>query len=144
MGRIGRIARRSFLIGSVAVAGGVAFGTWRYRTPYANPLHEGLPTGAAALTPYVLIDSGNITLITPRADKGQGAYSAQAALIAEELDVTLDQIRVDPGPPSRAYWNTALSEMVADFTAPGDGLLNSAAHGTLDAMMKFAGMQITG
>ena len=144
MGRIGRIARRSFLIGSVAVAGGVAFGTWRYRTPYANPLHEGLPTGAAALTPYVLIESGNITLITPRADKGQGAYSAQAALIAEELDVTLDQIRVDPGPPSRAYWNTALSEMVADFTAPGDGLLNSAAHGTLDAMMKFAGMQITG
>jgi len=55
MGRAGTIARRTFLAGSVAIAGGVAFGIWRFHTPHANPLQAGLPEGAAALTPYVLI-----------------------------------------------------------------------------------------
>ena len=109
MGRVKTIARRTFLIGSVAIAGGVAFGVWRYKTPYANPLLSDLPEGAAALTPYVLITSDAIILITPRADKGQGALSVQAALIAEELDVDLDQKRSRPPPrgcitsPQRIY-----------------------------------------
>ena len=33
MGKVGTIARRSFLLGSLAIAGGVAFGWWKYRTP---------------------------------------------------------------------------------------------------------------
>ncbi|MBL4751829.1 MAG: xanthine dehydrogenase family protein molybdopterin-binding subunit, partial [Amylibacter sp.] len=105
MGRIKTIARRTFLIGSAAIAGGVAFGYYAYKKPIENPLLDGLAEGQAALTPYVLIDQSGITLITPRADVGQGAYSVQAALIAEELDVRLDQITVDPGVPSAAYYN---------------------------------------
>ncbi|HMB13271.1 MAG TPA: hypothetical protein VKN37_04620, partial [Roseovarius sp.] len=64
MGRVKTIARRTFLIGSAAIAGGVAFGVWRYKTPYANPLLADLPEGAAALTPYVRITADAITLIT--------------------------------------------------------------------------------
>ena len=96
MSRIGKIARRSFLVGSAAVVGGVAFGYYAYKRPVANPLLADLAEGEAALTPYVKIDSTGITLITPRADSGQGAYHVQAALIAEELDVDLDQVRVEP------------------------------------------------
>ncbi|MDA7427145.1 molybdopterin-dependent oxidoreductase [Primorskyibacter aestuariivivens] len=144
MASIGKIARRTFLIGSAAIAGGVAFGVWRYKTPYDNPLESDLAEGEAALTPYVKIDANGVTLITPRADKGQGAYHVQAALIAEELDVDLDQIRVDPGPPDRAYWNTALSAEAADFMSPGEGVMNRLAGGAADAMMKFIGLQITG
>ena len=87
MGRLKTFTRRAFLIGSVAVAGGVAFGAYVVKKPHANPLLDDLGEGEAALTPYVRIDAGGVTLITPRADKGQGAYSVQAALIAEELDV---------------------------------------------------------
>ena len=86
MGRLKTIARRTFLIGSAAIVGGVAFGTVMYKRPAKNPLLQDLGPGAAAITPYVLITQEGITLITPRADKGQGAYSVQAALIAEELD----------------------------------------------------------
>jgi isoquinoline 1-oxidoreductase beta subunit len=100
--------------------------------------------GEAALTPYVRIDAEGVTLITPRADKGQGAYSVQAALIAEELDIELDQIRVDPGPPSPAYWNTAFAEEGAAFMAPGDGIANKMAYGVLSAVIKTMGMQVTG
>ena len=144
MSRVRTIARRSFLIGSAAVLGGVAFGTYMYKRPVANPLLEDLEPGAAALTPYVRIDGDGITLITPRADSGQGAYSVQAALIAEELDVELDQIRVDPGMPGPAYYNTALSAEAAPFPSTDDGFVANSARGMMDVMMKFLGMQITG
>jgi isoquinoline 1-oxidoreductase beta subunit len=61
------------LIGSAAIVGGVAFGVYKYKTPYANPLIDSLGDGEAAITPYVRIDASGIILITPRADSGQGA-----------------------------------------------------------------------
>ncbi|MDT8329150.1 MAG: xanthine dehydrogenase family protein molybdopterin-binding subunit, partial [Roseovarius sp.] len=144
MGRLKTIARRTFLIGSAAIVGGVAFGVYKYKTPHANPLLDDLPEGAAALTPYVLITAQDITLITPRADKGQGAISVQAALIAEELDVELDQIKTDPGPPSPAYYNTALSGDAVPFRATDDSVLATTTRAVMDAPMKFLGLQITG
>ncbi|MEP1962310.1 molybdopterin cofactor-binding domain-containing protein [Tateyamaria sp.] len=144
MSRFGKIARRSFLVGSAAVIGGVAFGYYMYKRPVANPLLDDLAEGAAGLTPYVRIDATGVTLITPRADSGQGAYSVQAALIAEELDVDLDQVRVDPGLPSPAYYNTALSAEAAPFRATDDSVMANSARGVMDALMKFLGLQITG
>lgn len=144
MSRIGRMARRSFLFGSTAVLGGVAFGYVMYKRPAPNPLKKGLGEGAAALTPYVLIDPHGITLITPRGDMGQGSYHVQAALIAEELDVELDQVRVDPGVPSRAYYNTALSQDAVPFPAFDEGWLAETARAIADAPVKFMGIQITG
>ena len=144
MGKIKTIARRSFLTGSAAIVGGVAFGVYRYKTPYANPLLNGLPEGEAAITAYVKIDASGITLITPRADSGQGAYSVQAILIAEELDVELDQINVDPGMPDKAYYNTALGADGAPFAPTDDSFAANTTRAVMDSMMKFAGMQITG
>lgn len=142
MGRLKTIARRTFLVGSVAVVGGVAFGVYTVRKPHENPLTA--KAGEAVLTPYVKITSDGITLITPRADSGQGAYHVQAALIAEELDVDLDQIKADPGPPSPAYWNTALASEAADFLVPAAGVRHTMAEGAVNSVMKVMGLQITG
>lgn len=144
MGRIGTIARRSFLVGSAALLGGVAFGYYKYKQPVDNPLDDDLAQGEAALTPYVLINADGVTLITPRADKGQGAYSVQAALIAEELDVELDQIKVDPGPPSAAYWNTAIADEGVPFPSTDRGMAAETMRGFMGAVIKLMGMQITG
>ncbi|WP_298910295.1 molybdopterin cofactor-binding domain-containing protein [uncultured Aliiroseovarius sp.] len=144
MGRIGTIARRTFLVGSAALLGGVAFGYYKYRQPVDNPLDDDLAQGEAALTPYVLINADGVTLITPRADKGQGAYSVQAALIAEELDVELDQIKVDPGPPSAAYWNTAIADEGVPFPSTDRGMAAETMRGFMGAVIKLMGMQITG
>ena len=57
MGRVKTIARRSFLVGSAAIAGGVAFGYFAYKRPVENPLLENLEPGEAAFTPYVKIAS---------------------------------------------------------------------------------------
>ena len=144
MGRAGTIARRSFLVGSTAILGGVAFGFYKYKQPLENPLLDTLAEGEAALTPYVLIDAEGITLITPRADMGQGAYSVQAALIAEELDVDLNQIKVDPGPPSKAYYNTALANDAVPFPSTNQSAAANTMRGTVDLVMKLMGVQLTG
>ncbi|MEL7163969.1 MAG: molybdopterin cofactor-binding domain-containing protein [Pseudomonadota bacterium] len=144
MSRLGKITRRTLLVSSVAVAGGVAFGYYAYKRPVDNPLLDDVAEGEAAITPYVKIDASGITLITPRADSGQGAYSVQAALIAEELDVDLAQINVDPGKPDPAYYNTALATEAAPFRSTDDSFAAQSMRGVMDAMMKFMGMQITG
>ncbi|MFD2165606.1 molybdopterin cofactor-binding domain-containing protein [Thalassotalea euphylliae] len=130
MSKLRTFTRRAFLIGTTAIAGGVAFGTYKYLTPEDNPLLDDLKADEAAITPFVKIDQHGVTLITPRADKGQGAYSIQAMLLAEELDIDPYQVRTSPGKPSAAYYNGA----VLDEAAPGFG----------DVLGKLLGMQITG
>ena len=75
MSRLKTITRRTLLVGSAAVAGGVVFGYWRFKTPYANPLLSELSEGQVALTPYVRIDQSGITIIAPRAEMGQGIHT---------------------------------------------------------------------
>jgi len=87
MGRIRTITRRTFLVGSVAVAGGVVFGTYMVRKPHANPLADGLAEGEATFNPWVRIGPDGVTLIALHTDLGQWVRSVQAALIAEEPDV---------------------------------------------------------
>ncbi len=144
MSTIGKIARRTFLIGSAAIAGGVAFGYYLYRQPHENPLLANLGDGEAAITPWVKIDADGITLITPHTDKGQGTYSMQAALIAEELDVEFGQFSVSPGVPSAAYFNTVLAEDLAPFMATDESFLAESTRGIMSAVGKILGAQGTG
>ena len=144
MGRAKTIARRGFIIGSVAVAGGVAFGTYAYRKPHPNPLLDDLREGEAAITPFVRIDAEGITLITPRADKGQGAYSMQAYLLAEELDVDPKDVRTEPGPPDPAYYNAAVLAEGAPFATYDQSWLARQARDFMAVPAKLLGMQMTG
>ena len=144
MSRAGTIARRTFLIGSAAVAGGVAFGIYAYKRAPTNPLLNGLGDGQAALTPYVRVDQGGVTIITPRADLGQGAYSVLAALVAEELDLAWEDIKVDPGPPSAAYYNGKAAAEGFPVAATDDGFIARNARVFGDVVGKFIGLQITG
>jgi isoquinoline 1-oxidoreductase beta subunit len=144
MGRAARIARRTFLVGAVAIAGGVAFGTYMVKRRPENPLKTGLADGEATFNPWVKIDARGITLIAPHADKGQGIASLQAALIAEELDVEPGQYTISFGPPSAAYWNTALAADAIPFRPADTGLAADGARGAATALFKVLGMQITG
>jgi isoquinoline 1-oxidoreductase beta subunit len=144
MGRITTIARRTFLIGSAAVAGGVVFGIYKVRQPLPNPLAEGLKPGEAALTPWVRIDKDAVTLITSHTDLGQGAYSVQAALIAEELDIDFGQFRVAPGAPAQAYFNTALAAEQVPFTSHDTSWQAETMRDVMGGVFKLMGLMITG
>ncbi|HSF65195.1 MAG TPA: molybdopterin cofactor-binding domain-containing protein [Paracoccaceae bacterium] len=142
MGRLRTIARRSFLIGSAAIVGGVAFGTWAYRRPLPNPV-AGTP-GAAALTPYVLIDAQGVTVIAPRAEMGQGIQTTLAALVAEEMDLDWEQVRVMHGPAARAYYNAAMLEEGVPFRPTDTGWLAETAREAMHVPARFLGLQLTG
>lgn len=142
MASIGKIARRTFLIGSVAIVGGVAFGVYKIRQPAPNPLAPA--DGETALNPFVLIDQQGVTLISPRAEMGQGVHTTWAALIAEELDVALEDVQVLHGPAAKAYYNSA---MLADVL-PNKGYdISNFQHTVgeaLGVLGKLVNLQITG
>ncbi|MGA1079309.1 MAG: xanthine dehydrogenase family protein molybdopterin-binding subunit [Steroidobacteraceae bacterium] len=144
MSRLGRMTRRTLLVGSVAIAGGVAFGTWRVRTPYENPLLDDLAEGEASFNPWVKVTASGITLIVPHADLGQGVASMQAALIAEEMDLDFGQFDTDFGEPAPAYWNRAAGSTDVPFLSSDDGLAANATRGLMNAVFKLMGMQLTG
>ena len=140
MTRAGRIARRSLLIGSVALAGGVAFGAWQALRRPANPLH---PKDASALNPWLVIGRDEIVIIVPRAEMGQGVQTTLAALVAEELDADLAAIRVEHGPPAQAYFNAALT---ADrsYRTSGQAPASGWAAVLTQGVPKILSLQVTG
>ncbi len=145
MASLGKIARRTFLIGTAAIAGGVAVGYYYYRRPYPNPLEDEVADGEATFNPYVKIASDNtITVIAPRAEMGQGISTSLAALVAEELDVELAQVKVEHGPASWAYYN---SEMLAEggpFAFYEEGIAAETMRDVMGAVGKILGFQGTG
>lgn len=111
------LSRRAFLIGSAAVAGGVAFGPAALAQDMTPPLPQGAAAGSATINPWVVIGPDRITVVAPHADVGQGVASVQAALIAEELDIDLDQPDVSFGPVDAAYANTGLAGEFVPYEA---------------------------
>lgn len=144
MSKAKTIARRTFLIGSAAVAGGLVVGWALVKWPIRNPLLDALDDDDQTLNPYVKIDPNGITIITPRADLGQGAYSVQAMLVAEELDVAWGSFRVEPGPPSKAYYNEAVLAEGMPFASGNDGFVARQGRAMGGALAKLIGLQITG
>ncbi len=144
MGRLRTIGRRTFLIGSTAVLGGVAFGTFMAARPHANPLTAGLAEGEAAFNPFVKLTSDGITLIVPHADIGQGVQSSQAALIAEELDIEVEQATLSFGEPSPAYYNTAFAEEGVPFMSFDDSTVAETMRDVAGGVLKLIAIQGTG
>ncbi len=145
MASIGKIARRTFLIGAAAIAGGVAVGYWYYRRPYPNPLEGELAEGEATFNPFVKIAADNtITVIAPRAEMGQGIATSLATLVAEELDVPLYAVTVEHGPASWAYFNTAMFAEGGPFAFYDEGMIAEMARGAMGGLGKILGLQGTG
>lgn len=145
MGRLATITRRTFLVGAVALTGGAAFGYYRYQQPFDNPLKDDLAEGEATFNPYVKIGSDNsITVIAPRAEMGQGIYTTLGALVAEELDVTLDQITIEHGPGSPAYFNTAALEHGAPYPLFDESFGAETTRSVMGVVAKFLALQLTG
>ena len=144
MGRARTFTRRAFLIGSTAVMGGVAFGTYMVAKPHDNPLLAELKEGEAAFNPFVKVTDQSVTLIVPHADKGQGVQSSQALLIAEELDIELDQVELSFGAPSPAYYNTGFAAEGVPFMSFDKSATAEFMRSVAGGAIKLLGLQATG
>jgi isoquinoline 1-oxidoreductase beta subunit len=145
MAKVATIARRTFLIGTAAIAGGLAVGYYYYRRPYPNPLRATSRPGDAIFNPYVKVTSdGTITVIVPRAEMGQGVTTTLAAFVAEEMDVELTGISVEHGPASAAYYNEAMLKEGGPFASFDRGVMAEAGREAFGVVAKFLGLQGTG
>ena len=142
MASIGKIARRTFLIGSAAIVGGVAFGVYQVRKDPPNPLVAG--DGEATLNPFILINQDGVTIIAPRAEMGQGVQTTLAALVAEELDAAWDDITVLHGPPAQAYYNQAILGSALPFHHYADTEFQHELRRGVGMVGKLLNLQITG
>ena len=62
--------------------------------------------------------SGGITLTMPMVEMGQGAYTSLAMLLAEELEVGLDQVKLEHAPPNDAlYANAVLNRQLTGMSS---------------------------
>jgi isoquinoline 1-oxidoreductase subunit beta len=55
-----------------------------------------------------IADDNTITLLSARSEMGQGVYTSMPMLIAEELNVSISQIKVAIAPPGSVYINSLL------------------------------------
>ncbi len=86
------------------MGGGLALGIGLERSWSAQP-PQPLRHQAATLNAYVRIDpSGRVTLVMPKVEMGQGTYTSLPMLVAEELEIGLDAITVEPAPPDPAVY----------------------------------------
>lgn len=73
----------------------------------AAALADGNP--AFAPNAFIRIDAdGGVRLVMPMVEMGQAIYTGSAMLLAEELGVELDQVRVEHSPPNEALYGMPL------------------------------------
>ena len=144
MAKGSKIARRGFLIGSAAIAGGVAFGVVQINRPHPNPLLATLEDDEASGNPWVTITPHKITIYTPHVDVGQGAVHMQSLLVAEEMDLEPGQFETAFGSPDAAYFNTAIAADNVPFPVTERGRLAQATRSAANTFSKVLGLQVTG
>ena len=97
---MGQMSRRHLLFAGAAAGGGLLIG-WRSDAG-ARALAAADRTPPAAFAPNAFIRigrDGRVTLIMCQVEMGQGTYTSMPMLLAEELEVGLDQVQLEHAPP---------------------------------------------
>src|SRR5437899_2239732 len=97
---MGQMSRRHLLFAGAAAGGGLLIG-WRSDAG-ARALAAADRTPPAAFAPNAFIRigrDGRVTLIMCQVEMGQGTYTSMPMLMAEELEVGLDQVQLEHAPP---------------------------------------------
>jgi isoquinoline 1-oxidoreductase beta subunit len=118
--------RRAFLKAGAALGGGLVL---TVAVPFVTRSALAAAAAAPAFAPnaFIRIDRhGVVTLVMPMVEMGQGTYTSLPMLLAEELEVGLDQVRLEHAPANDAlYANsilhaqaTGLSSSIRAFWTP--------------------------
>jgi isoquinoline 1-oxidoreductase subunit beta len=98
------LSRRGFLQAGAAAGGGLMLSL---SLPFGN--RESKAADAFIPNAFIRIGSdGQIVLIMPYVEMGQGTYTSIPMLIAEELEVDLKQVRLEHAPPNEKFYANPL------------------------------------
>jgi len=143
---MGKWTRRAFLTTGVMAGGGLIVGVAMRPGNQAGELSDLLgDDGGQLVHAYVRIDSDNtITAMVPHSEMGQGAQTALAQMLAEELDADWNDMRIEEAPAIGAYSHYSLGRKYLlkginfpDFIVP-------SVDGAMMKLMDNLGLQVTG
>jgi isoquinoline 1-oxidoreductase beta subunit len=102
----GDLSRRGFLQASAAAGGGLLLGL---QLPFAGSESQAASSGTFEPNAFIRIGGdGQVVLTMPYVEMGQGTYTSIPMLIAEELEVGLNQVRVEHAPPNEKLYANPL------------------------------------
>src|ERR1035438_4949906 len=95
-----KITRRSFIIGSAAVGGGLALGL---KIPFGGPGIVHAAEGAPEINAWVVIRPDDTVVIRiARSEMGQGTLTGLAQLVAEELECDWSKVTTEYPTPGQS------------------------------------------
>ncbi len=98
---ISKPSRRGFLIAAGGTTAGLMVGS-----SLSLNAAQAAKTAEGAFNPFVIIaPDSTVTVLSKHLDKGQGAATGLATLVAEELDAAWDQVRVEFAPSNAKLYN---------------------------------------
>ena len=110
------VSRREFVTVLAAAGGGMLLGyrvdEGRAASMAATAAAPGTSPPAFAPNAFIRVGTdGGITLVMPQVEMGQGMYTSMPMLLAEELEVGLDQVKLEHAPPDEKLYGNPLFGM---------------------------------
>ena len=140
-----KLTRRAFLTAGLIVGGGLIVGVAirpGHRTPKLAKFMQ--QNDEVLVNAWVkLLPDNSVKVIVPHAEMGQGAQSALAIMLADEMDVDWDTVTVEEAPAHDEYANF---HMAREYLLPGEmpGIVNQTINGVFLTISKTIAMQLTG
>ncbi|MBU0875641.1 MAG: molybdopterin-dependent oxidoreductase [Alphaproteobacteria bacterium] len=138
--RLPSISRRTLLLGAAAGGGlALAWGIW----PRSYEHQADTTESETAFGAFLKIDrSGQIIVMVPQAELGQGVFTLFAQILADELGADWRTVAVQPAPPGPLYANPTLLRQW--FSGPLADALGSASDSAIEDYARRYTMVLTG
>jgi isoquinoline 1-oxidoreductase beta subunit len=107
--------RRDFLKTSAAASGGllIAINLPGCSQEPAPPAALANPSSPVQANAWLRIETdGSIVFLSDRSEMGQGVYTSLSTILAEELEVPVENIRIEAAPPGDVYVNALLGGQI--------------------------------
>jgi isoquinoline 1-oxidoreductase beta subunit len=98
---MGGVSRREFIVTAAGAGGGLLLG-WYLDGPPRTLAADAADAPASTFAPNAFLrigTDGRVTVIVSQVEMGQGTYTSMPMLVAEELEVGLEQVKVEHAPP---------------------------------------------
>jgi isoquinoline 1-oxidoreductase beta subunit len=121
------VSRRHFVITVAAAGGGLLLGC---RIGDRRELVGDRASAPFAPNAFVRVGpDGRVVTIIQQVEMGQGTYTTLSMLIAEELDVGMDQVSVEQAPPNvKLYMNPLLGDQITGASSSMRALYQPLRH----------------
>ncbi len=139
--------RRHLVLGTLAAGGALAVG-WGLLPPRQRLMPSRPPplqAGQLAVNGWLKLTADDrVIVVMPRSEMGQGAHTALAMLLAEELDADWGRVRIEPAPIDPIYFNQATVVDGLPFHPDSRGVVKRAAGWMTAKTMREIGVMVTG